>query len=91
MCVLFDSIAPKYFTIVWFTNISDFRVPDKGYSRNVSYTLNLISTFLLQSRDAGNIENRTTQRERKKHSEASKAVYQDNINDKVFKCHCSRT
>ena len=37
----------KTFKIIWFSNISTLIVPDEGYSRNVSCTLILISTFLL--------------------------------------------
>jgi hypothetical protein len=33
--------------IIWLSNLSILSVPDKGYSRNVSCTLNLTSTFLL--------------------------------------------
>jgi hypothetical protein len=32
--------------IIWRSNILTLNVPDEGYSRNVLYTLNLISTFL---------------------------------------------
>ena len=39
-------IAPK-FLIYLLSNLSILRVPDEGYSRNASFALNLISTFLL--------------------------------------------
>ena len=39
------SLLPKL-EIIWLSNLSIFGVPEEGYSRNVSCTLNLISTFL---------------------------------------------
>jgi hypothetical protein len=35
------------FKVIWFSNLSTFSVPDEGYSRNASCTLNLICTFSL--------------------------------------------
>jgi hypothetical protein len=35
--------------MIWLSNVSVLTVPDEGYSRNVSCTLNLISTFLLHT------------------------------------------
>ena len=46
----FGFIAPKDFTIVCLSNILVSSIPDEGYSRNESCTLNLISTFLLYKR-----------------------------------------
>jgi hypothetical protein len=31
----FNFLAPKYFKIVWLSNILALSVPDEGYSRNV--------------------------------------------------------
>jgi hypothetical protein len=31
--------------LIWLSNLSILRVPDEGYFRNTSCTLNLISTF----------------------------------------------
>ena len=46
----FGFIAPIYCSIVLNSSISTLsvHVPDEGYSRNVSYTLTLISTFLFE-------------------------------------------
>jgi hypothetical protein len=41
-------ILARHKFVIWLSNLSIFIVPDEGYSRNVSSTLNLISTFLLQ-------------------------------------------
>ena len=41
----FGFIAPKNYLAFLFFDLS---VPDEGYSRNMSCTLNLISTFLFQ-------------------------------------------
>ena len=30
----FDLLTPKYFKIIWLSNILIFNVPDEGYSRN---------------------------------------------------------
>ena len=42
---LFDLLAPKDFKIIWLSNLLIMSVPDKGYSREVSCILNVISTF----------------------------------------------
>ena len=42
-------LAPKDFKNIWLSNLLIMSVPDEGYSRNVSCTLNLISTFLIQT------------------------------------------
>jgi hypothetical protein len=42
-------LAPKDFENIWLSNLLIMSVPDEGYSRNVSCTLNLISTFLIQT------------------------------------------
>jgi hypothetical protein len=39
--------SPSHFQLFWFCNFSILSVADKGYSRNGSLVLNLISTFLL--------------------------------------------
>ena len=39
--------APKDFKIIWLSNLLINNVPDESYSRNMSCTLELISTFLL--------------------------------------------
>ena len=41
----FGCIVPKTL-IIWFSNPSVLSLPDEDYSKNVSYTLNLISIFL---------------------------------------------
>jgi hypothetical protein len=33
--------------MIWLSDLSMWSVPDEGYSRNVSYVLSMISTFLL--------------------------------------------
>jgi hypothetical protein len=45
--VLFIQYLSTIGLIIWLSNLSIFSVPDEVYSRNVSCTLNLISTFLL--------------------------------------------
>lgn len=40
-------IAPKHIKICCLSNLSIVIVPDVGYSRNVSYVLDLTSTLLL--------------------------------------------
>jgi hypothetical protein len=32
--------------LIWLSNLSILSVPDEGYSRNTSFIINLISTFL---------------------------------------------
>ena len=39
---LFRPMAPRTFEIILFSNLSILRLPDEGYSRNVSYTVTLI-------------------------------------------------
>ena len=46
----FGCIAHTHFSITWLSNISILSVTDEGYSRNVSYALILISTFLFHCR-----------------------------------------
>jgi hypothetical protein len=53
----FGSLALKAFKTIWLSNLSTLRVPDGGYSestwwrlfRNLSWALNLFSTFLFQN------------------------------------------
>jgi hypothetical protein len=45
---LYKCLAPKDIKIIWLSNIFALSVPDEGYSRNASWALNLISTFLFQ-------------------------------------------
>ena len=42
------SSLPKYFYIMWLSNVSILSVSDDRYSRNVLCALNFISTFFLQ-------------------------------------------
>jgi hypothetical protein len=54
LAILFKSfgfITPKYFKIIWFSNLWTLSVPYAGYSRNTSYVFQvyLISTFLFQN------------------------------------------
>jgi hypothetical protein len=42
----FDCIASKQFKIIWLSYHSNLSVANKGYYRNASRALNLISTFL---------------------------------------------
>ena len=39
---LFRPMAHRTFEIIWFCYLSILRLPDEGYSRNVSYTVTLI-------------------------------------------------
>ena len=48
---LFRIRTPKDFSIIWFSNPSTMRAHNEGQFRNASRALNLISTFLLLSRD----------------------------------------
>ena len=41
-------IVPRNFKLFGFSNLSILSVPDEGYSRNASWALNLISTFLFK-------------------------------------------
>jgi hypothetical protein len=41
----FGFIAPKTFYIIWLSTLSMLSVPDEGYSRKESCSLNLISTL----------------------------------------------
>jgi hypothetical protein len=44
----FGFLVPKDFKIIWLLNILSLSVSDEDYSRNASYGLNVISTFLLK-------------------------------------------
>jgi hypothetical protein len=42
----FGSIAPKYYYIILLSNLSTLSEPDESFSRNLSWALNLIFSFL---------------------------------------------
>ena len=42
----FGLFAPKIFEIIWFSNLLTLSIPNEGYSRNVSCTLNWMSMLL---------------------------------------------
>ena len=46
-------IAHKCLYVIWLSNNSILSVPDEGYSRNVSWAVNLISTLLFHSWTSG--------------------------------------
>ena len=45
----FGLLAPKTYKIIWLSNLSTLSVPDQGYSRNASHTLNFKSAFLFHT------------------------------------------
>ena len=46
----FGFLAPEASYIIWFSSRLTLRIPNEGYSRNESFTLNYTSTFLLLRR-----------------------------------------
>jgi hypothetical protein len=50
MSVPDEGYSMEHLIIIWLSDILPMSVPDEGYSRNVSCTLDIISTFLLSGR-----------------------------------------